>query len=105
MRQCQAYGKKCTDCSKIVHFRGVSRSKGTRAVNKGEHETYQSSIEEGSTDSVNINSINFNKNCLVITANIKMVAYKSSILVPYKVDTGSDGNIMPLHIYKNYFLG
>ena len=23
--------------------------------------------------------------------------------VPYKVDTGSYGNIMPLHIYKNLF--
>ena len=22
------------------------------------------------------------------------------VIVPYKVDTGSDGNIIPLHIYK-----
>ena len=27
------------------------------------------------------------------------------LTAPYKVDTGSDGNIMPLYIYKNYFLG
>ena len=26
-RQCLAYGKKCTDCGKIGHFRGVCRSK------------------------------------------------------------------------------
>ena len=24
-------------------------------------------------------------------------------MVPYKVDKGSDGNIMPLHIYKKLF--
>ena len=24
-------------------------------------------------------------------------------LVPYKIDTGSNGNIMPLHVYKELF--
>ena len=38
-RQCLAYGKKCADCSKISHFRGVCRSKRTTAVNDVEHET------------------------------------------------------------------
>ena len=42
-------------------------------------------------------------NCSVITANLKTFANKSGIIVPYKVDTGSDGNIMPLHIYKKLF--
>ena len=28
---------------------------------------------------------------------------KIAITVPYKVDTGSDGNIMPFHIYKMVF--
>ena len=32
-----------------------------------------------------------------------MLANKSSIIVPYKVDTGSNGNIMSLHIYKTLF--
>ena len=26
-----------------------------------------------------------------------------SIIVPYKIDTDSDGNIMPLHLYKRLF--
>ena len=26
------------------------------------------------------------------------------MMVPYKVDTGSNGNVMPLQIYKNLFL-
>ena len=29
-----------------------------------------------------------------------MSAGPNNIIVSYKVDTGSDGNIMPLHIYK-----
>ena len=30
----------------------------------------------------------------------KNIIKKVIIMVPYKVDTGSDGNIMPLSIYK-----
>ena len=32
-----------------------------------------------------------------------MLLDKSSIFVSCKVDRGSDGNIMPLHIYKKIF--
>ena len=32
-----------------------------------------------------------------------MSAGQNNVMVPYKVDTGSDGNIMPLHIYKKLF--
>ena len=28
----------------------------------------------------------------------------NNVIVPHKVSTGSDGNIMPLHLYKYYFL-
>ena len=100
LKQCLAYGKKCTDCRKIGHIRGVCRSKRMRAVNEVEHETGQGSTDEGNIDLVNINSINFKKNHSVITANPKLSANKSSLIVPYKVDMGSDGNIMPLHMYK-----
>ena len=75
----------------------------TRAVNEVEQETAQDSAEENIINLVNINSIHFNKNCLVITAKFKTSAGINNVLVPYKVDTGNDGNIMPLHIYKNYF--
>ena len=33
----------------------------------------------------------------------KISAGINNLIVPYKVDTGSDGNIMPLHIYKKLF--
>ena len=97
LRQCPAYGKKFTDCRKIGHFRGVFKSKRARSVNEVEQEGAQDSTEESTIDSVNINLIHFNKICSVITANIETLADKNSVIVPYKVDTGIDGNIMPLH--------
>ena len=72
-------------------------------MNEVEQEAAQDSEEENNIDLVNINSIHFNKNCSVITANLKMSASINSVIVPYEVDTGSNGNIMPLHIYKKLF--
>ena len=36
---------------------------------------------------------------------LKMPSNQVSVVISYKVDTGSDCNIVPLHLYKNYFLG
>ena len=49
---------------------------------------------------VNLNFVKFNSNCSAIVANLKLSSNKIIIMVPYKVDMGSDGNIMPLCIYK-----
>ena len=54
-RQCLAYGKRCTEFSKIGHFRAVCRSGRARAVNEVEQDTAQDSAEENSIDPVNIN--------------------------------------------------
>ena len=102
-KQCQAHWKKCTECSKICHFRRVCRSRRARSMNEVKQETVQDSTEENSIDLVNINSIHFNKNHLVIK-KLKMSAGINNVIVTYKVDTGSNGNIMPLHIYKKLFL-
>ena len=70
-----------------------------------EQEIAQDSAEESIIDLMNITSIHFNKNCSEITANLKMSVGINNIKVPYKIDTGNNGNIMPLHIYKkNYYL-
>ena len=102
-RQCLAYGKTCKECSKIGHFRVVCRSRRARAVNDVEQEAVQDSDEENNIASVSINSIHFNKNCSIITVNLKTSAGPNNMMVPYMVDTGSNGNIMPLHIYKKLF--
>ena len=71
-------------------------------MNKVEQEAVQGDACED-TELVSINSIQFNKNHLVLTANLKMSAGQSNIIVPYKTDTGSDGNTMLLHINKKLF--
>ena len=59
---------------------------------------------EKDIEMVNIDSIQFNKNHSVFTANLKMAAGYNKIVVSYKIDTGSDGIIMPFHVYKKYSL-
>ena len=71
-KQCPAYGKRCTDCSKIGHFRVICRIRRTQSVNEVEQEASQDSAEENSIDLVNINSINFNKNQSILTVKLKM---------------------------------
>ena len=85
------------------HFWEVCRSARGRAVHNIEQEPDQE--EENHIDTVNINSINFNSNHSVITANLKTSSNKVIITVLHKVDTCTDGNILPFHIYKSYFLG
>ena len=60
--------------------------------------------EENHTETVNINSINFNSHHSVIKANLKTPSNKVEITEQYKLNTGDDGNIMPLHLYKMLFL-
>ena len=102
MRQCLAYGKMCTECSKIGHFQVVCRSRRTRAMNKVEQEAVQGDTSKD-IESVSINSIQLNENHSILTANLKTSAGQSNIMVLYKIDTGSDGNIMSLHVYKKLF--
>ena len=88
---------------KVNHLREVCRSGRIRTIHSLEQEPDQH-YEEDLIDTVNINSIIFSK-WSVITANIKASSNKVSIIVPYKADTGSDGNIMPIYLYKTFFLG
>ena len=39
----------------------------------------------------------------MLTTNLRTSSNKLIITVPYKVDTGSDGNMMPLSIHKKLF--
>ena len=56
--------------------------------------------KETDTETVNINSIKFHSNCSALIAILKTSPNKVVIMVPYKIDMGSDGNIMPIHIQK-----
>ena len=59
--------------------------------------------QEPGIETVNINSVNFNSNHSAIMANLKTSSNKATIMVPYNVDTGSDGNMMPFNIFTKLF--
>ena len=59
--------------------------------------------QEGKIETVSIDLVHLNKNWSLITAHFKMQAGENIVEVPYKIDTGSEGNIMPLYIFKKLF--
>ena len=63
----------------------------------------QETTKDNQTDMVNINSISFNSNQLVIVAKLKTFSSQNSTIIPCKTDTGGDGNIMLIHIFKILF--
>ena len=58
--------------------------------------------QEPSIKMVSINSLRFNSNHSAILVCLKASSNLVTIMGPYKVDMGSDGNIMLFHTYKNY---
>ena len=52
---------------------------------------------------VNINLITFNSNHSMIVAKLETSSKQATMMGPYKVDTGSSGNIMTLNIFKTIF--
>ena len=101
-RQCPAYGKTCTGCGKSGHFKKVCRSRRDCTIHEVELEMAQEPQKE-EIETVSINSIYLNKKCLLITARLEMQVGENTIEVPYKIDTGSEGNLMPLYIFKRLF--
>ena len=102
LRQCPAYGKMCSACGKVGHFKKVCCSKRSRAVYEMEQEMSQE-YSEGKFKTVSNNSVYMNKSSSMLTAKLETHTGDSKITVPYTLDTGSDGNIMPWYIFKKLF--
>ena len=64
------------------------------------HDIEQEATSDNQIDMVNINYIGFNSKQSVIVAKLKISSNQISIIIPYKINTGSDGNIMPICIFK-----
>ena len=79
----------------------MCRSGGGHAVHEVEVESTKD--PQGDMETVSINSIFWNNKWSSIMANLKTMAGNNTITVPYKIDTGSEGNLMPLYIYKKLF--
>ena len=97
--QCPVYGKMCMGCGKMGHFK-VCQSRRERTGNELEVKEVQE-INEGELETVSIDSVHLNKNQSLITVKLEMQAGRNTPEIPYKIDTGSEGNIMPLFIFKN----
>ena len=78
------------------HYREVCRSRSTTIDNI--EQVPNQCKEEDHIDMMNINSIIFNNKCFAIKANLKTSSNQVSIVISYKVNMGSDGNIKSLHL-------
>ena len=52
---------------------------------------------------MSINSVYLNKNWSLITAQLEMQVGETTLEVPDKIDTGSEGNLMSIYIFKKLF--
>ena len=102
LRQCPAYRNTCDRCDKIGHLKKVCWSRKGRAVHELEVNEAQE-VNEGEIETVSIDSVHLNKNWSLISAKLEMQAGRNTVEILYKVDTGSEGNIMPLFIFKKLF--
>ena len=100
-RQCLAYGKTCAGCAKTRHFKKVCCSRKERAVNK--IEIYMSQDSKGEIETVSIDSFHMNKNWSLLMVELEMHAGPNKIVIPYKIDTGIEDNVMLWHIFKKLF--
>ena len=55
---------------------------------------------EDDLEMVSINSVCFNNSHSMQTAKLITSVGNNNMVIPYKIDTGSDGNIMPWYILK-----
>ena len=83
----------------INHFREASRSSRNTTVHNIEQEPDLCNVEEDHSDTVDTDLIIFNSKWLAVIVNLKTSSSQVSMMIPYQVDTDSDGNIIPLHLH------
>ena len=113
--QCPAYGKTCFNCNNKNHFSSMCKKKTDKPgekknVNKKVHLVSQQEVSSESDDSeeynlyfsnVNINHENVNdsdRTEIIVKLPVSTKFARKS--VRFKVDTGAEGNLMPLSMYK-----
>ena len=55
---------------------------------------------ENNLETASIDSVCFNKSCSMLTTKLKTYIDNNNMVIPYQIDTGSDRNIMPWHLFK-----
>ena len=84
------------------HYKKVCRSRNEHAVHEIDVEVAQES-QDKQIEIVSIDSVHLNRNQSVITAYLDTFAGEDKVEIPYKIDMGSQGNIMLLYIFKKIF--
>ena len=59
--------------------------------------------KEDDIETVSIYSVYMNRNQSMLTTKLDMHTGNNKLIILYKIDTGSDGNIMPCYIFKKLF--
>lgn len=102
-KACPAYNKKCNNCNKLNHFSKACKFKNIRAIVGKNDNSYLSSEDSDSDISNSFNSLYVNTISDISsmfrsywTEQIRV----GGILVNFKLDSGSDSNIISLKIYK-----
>ena len=100
---CPAKGSKCLQCGKLNHWKRVCRSLGAKPKTKAK-EIHQVQVEEDPTlyfDMVEIGELGRQEldTQALISLEIKSENKNASLLC--KLDTGAEGNVMPLTAFKS----
>ena len=101
-RQCSAFHKMCVECGKVGHFQKSCHSRRSRVVNEMEQEVSQE-YKEDNIETVSVNSVCMNKNQSMLTTKLDTYADNNNMIILYKIDKGSECNIMPWYIFKKLF--
>ena len=88
--------------TRLATFTGFVGAGEHRAVNEVEQETLQDNTSED-IEMVSINSAQFSNNHSLLTDNLKMSVNTNTLIVPYKIETGGNGNIISAHTFKRLF--
>ena len=94
-RQCPAYGQKCRKCGKFNHFAKFCR--GRRTVQSvATHEQ-----EDSDSDSLFIGTVTKTNKTELQSDECYTTLNVENVPVKFKVDTGAQVNILPLHMYTS----
>ena len=93
-KQCPAYGKRCRQCGKLNHFAKHCRSRRRKveAVERDKESSSPNALFAGAIE--NANKTEFTTDECHTTLQVEGHSAK------FKVDTGSQVNILPLNVYR-----
>ena len=93
-KQCPAYGKRCRQCNKLNHFAKYCRSQRCKV------ELVERNQESSSPDALFVGAIETANKTELTTDECHTTLRVEGHSVKFKVDTGSQVNILPLHVYN-----